>query len=247
MMLVESSQTKGAQTQRDQHEIAQQLIGQDRSKRDSAFLAADNIGVAKAGPELRSAMIALLERENRIGVEARRGRVAVSTLENPELIAHVAAFVAELKDPKSIPALAGAFESGSTAPPHALAAFGEQAAPAVLSVVTSAQSSHYEVEEGLRALRFMIETARPLTPGTMAQIRSAARLHLMNSKNFATLWYAMDLAVVLKDEQLRKTVESIVSNRSEVVARGITDPKLIEQTQKRAADLLAGVPALPRP
>lgn len=237
------------QAKADQHVIAQQLLGQDLRERSSAWGAALAIGPANSGQELRAALITLLEKENRIVVEARRRGVAVSTLENPEFIAHVARFVAELKDPLSIPALAGALESGSTAPMQTLAAFGEQAAPAILSVVTSPQSSHYAVEGGQTALRLMVEGAapRPLTAGTLNQIRRAAQLRLTGPQYFTTLWYAVDLAVVVKEDSLRRIVELLASNRTEVVARGVTDPKLIEQTQKRAADRLAGVPALPRP
>jgi hypothetical protein len=232
--------------QADQHMIAQELLGQERN---SAFEAALAIGPGNAGQELRLALITLLEKENRIVVAARRRGVTVDTLDNPEFIAHVARFVAELKDPQTIPVLAGALESGSTAPMQTLAAFGELAAPAILSVVVSPQSSHYEVEGGLTALRLMVEGAgpRPLTPGTIEQIRHAAQLRLTGPQYFTTLWYAIDLAVVLKADSLRRIVELLASRRTEVVARGVRDPALIEQTQKRATDRLAGVPAFPRP
>jgi hypothetical protein len=58
---------------------------------------------------LRLALITLLE--NRIVVAARRRGVTVDTLDNPEFIAHLAGFVAELKEPQTIPVLAGALES----------------------------------------------------------------------------------------------------------------------------------------
>ena len=247
--LLASHKAAGAQAQADQHVIAQQLLGQDLRERNSAFGAVLMIGPARIGQELRSALITLLEKENRIVVEARRRGVTVDTLENPEFIAHVASFVAELKDPQTIPVLAGALESGSPAPMQTLAAFGELAAPAILSVVMSPQSSHYEVEGGLTALRLMVEGAgpRPLTSGAIDQIRRAAKRRLTGPQYFTTLWYGIDLAVVLKDDNLRRIVASLASSRTEVIARGVTDLRLIEQTQKRAADRLAGVPALPRP
>src|SRR5207253_4535259 len=186
--------------QADQDMIAQQLLGQDLRERNSAFEAALEIGPTKAGQELRLAFITLLERENRVLAESRRRGVTLDTLENPEFIAHVARFVAELKDPQTIPALAGAFGSGSTAPMYALAAFGEQAASAILSVVTSPQSSHYEVEGGLTALRFMVEGAgpRPLTSGSLDQIRRAAQMRLRGRQYLTTLWCALDLGGVVK-------------------------------------------------
>lgn len=114
-----------------------------------------------------------------------------------------------------------------------LAAFGEPAAPAILSVVTSPQRSHYEVEGGLTALRLMVEGAggpSPLTAETLDQIRYAAHPRLTGPQYFITLWYAIDLAVVLKEDNLRRIVELLASSRTEVVARGVTDPKFIDQT-----------------
>ena len=124
-LVVTARPVNGAQAQPDQHVIAQQLLVQNVRERDSAFEAARAIGPAKAGQELRLALITLLEKENRIVVSARRRGVTVDTLDNPEFIAHVAGFVADLKDPQTIPVLAGALESGSTAPMRTLAAFGE--------------------------------------------------------------------------------------------------------------------------
>ena len=248
-LVVTARPVNGAQARPDQHVIAQQLLVQNVRERDSAFEAARAIGPGMAGQELRRALITLLEKENRIVVSARRRGVTVDTLDNPEFIAHVAGFVADLKDPQTIPVLAGALESGSTAPMRTLAAFGEIAAPAILSVVMLPRSSHYEVEGGLTALRLMVEEAgpRPLKSGTIDQIGRAAQRRLTGSQYFTTLWYAIDLAVVLKEDNLRRIVELLASRWTEVVARGVRDPALIEQTQKRATDRLAGIPAFPRP
>ena len=187
-----------------------------------------------------------MERE----LAGRQGRV-LPELEAPELIAIVAGAVAELHDPGTIPALAN-FALGTGGPPiNALAAFGEQAAPAVLAVVMSPNSSHEKVDSGLITLRFMVEeTAKhPLSPGTIDQIRRAAEKHLTTGKGVqvTTLWRAIDLAVVLNDAKLRDTVQSIASDWNAVLKLGLEDSKLIEQTQKRAADGLAGILPLPRP
>jgi hypothetical protein len=61
------------------------------------------------------------------------------------------------------------------------------------------------------------------------------------------LWYAIDLAAATGDKELRRTVEDLANHSSEVAARGVTEPRLIEQTQKRAAERLAGTAASPRP
>ena len=64
-------------------------LSEVKRERYSAFEAALAIGPAKAGQELRLALITLLEKENRIVVAARRRGVTVDTRDNPEFIAHV--------------------------------------------------------------------------------------------------------------------------------------------------------------
>jgi len=239
--------TTGTQPQPNQREIADQLLGSDLRQRNEALKAVLSIGPAKVGPELRSALITLLERQNRIVLEAQRRQVTLDTLEDPEFISGLSRVVAELKDPKAIPALAGALGMFTAIRP--LADFGEQAAPAVLEVVTSAHSHYSAVNDGLITLRFMVERMKShrLSAGILDQIRRAAEQRLSGKQYFTTLWYAIDLAVVLNDAKLRGIVKSLASNRNEVMARGIEDAKLIDLTQKRAADRIAGVPANPRP
>jgi len=228
----------------DQRALAQQLLGNSAADRAVAVQMALTLGAPNTGPELRAALITLLERNSTILEEARRRNVAVANLENPEFIAHVAHVVSQLEDPRAIPALAGALDSGSTLVSDALADFGEQAAPAVLGVVTSPDSRYSAVDPGLRTLRFMVEEAgtRPLSAGTLDQIRGAAQRHLMGKPYFTTLWRAIELAVALNDPGLRRIVESLASDPNEAIARGVTDPGLIEKTQKWAVDRLAGVP-----
>jgi hypothetical protein len=132
---------------------------------------------------------------------------------------------------------------------RALADFGEQAAASVLQVVTSPDGWHDDVDGGLVALRFMVERRgeHPLTARTIAQIRRAADQRLTGKQYFTTLWSAIDLAVVLGDPGLRRIVELLASDRNEVFARGVENQDLLELTQQRAADRLAGIPPVPRP
>jgi hypothetical protein len=237
----------GAQV--DQHVIAQQLLGDNGGERHRALDVAQAIGPENTGPDLRAALIAVLERGNSMAVEAARRQEAVAKFEDPEFIARVARVVAGLKDPRAIPALAGALGMWSPAVDDALADFGEQAAPVVLGVVTSSSSRPSAVNSGLVTLRFMVEAAgtRPLSAGTLGEIRRAAEQRLTGrQQSVTTLWEAIDLAVVLNDPGLRRTVEALASDPVEVIATGVTDLQLIEQTRKRAADRLAGVPPLPR-
>jgi hypothetical protein len=237
----------GAQV--DQRVIAQQLLGDNGGERHRALDVAQAIGGENTGPELRAALIALLERGNRMAVEAARRGEAFAKFEDPEFIARVARVVTGLKDPQAIPALAGALGLWSPAVDDALADFGEQAAPAVLGVVTSSSSRPSAVNSGLVTLRFMVEAAgtRPLSASTLEEIRRVAELRVTGrQQSITTLWEAIDLAVVLNDPGLRRTVESLASDPHEVIARGVTDLHLIKQTRQRAADRLAGVRPLPR-
>jgi len=233
-----------AQAQVSQSELARQLVRGNGNERSKAFGKARAIGAQGINPELRAALISGLEREGSLHAQRRRGEI--ESLENPELIAGLAHLVAEFRDPRSLPALAGAL---GTSPPalFALADFGEPAAQPVLDVVTSTDDASV-VMDALTSLRLMAEGvgARPLATKTLRDIRRVAEQRLTGKQSVTTLWKAIDLAVVLKDPDLRRTVESLASDANAVVARGISDPELIRQTQMLAADRLAGVPPLPR-
>ncbi len=233
-----------AQAQVSQSELARQLVQGNGSERSSAFGMAQVIGAQEINPELRAALITALEREGSLNAQRRRGEIGF--LENPELIAGLAHLVAEFRDPKSIPALAGAL--GTSLPAiFALADFGESATQSVLDVVTSTDDGSV-VMDALISLRLMAEGVgvRPLTTKTLNDIRRVAEQRLTGAQWVTTLWRAIDLSVVLKDPDLKRIVESLASDENAVAARGITDPELIKQTQKHAADRLAGVPPLPR-
>jgi hypothetical protein len=230
-----------AQRDEEQKAIARQLLSGDMQERNRVLDAVKAIRPEKAAPELRSALIALLERQNLIVEQADSAGLDLSTLDDPEVIASVHHAVAALNDPKAIPALARAL--GWFTVVRALAKFGDQAAPAVIAIVASPKTRYTAVDDGLRVLRFMVETRqdRPLSASTMDQIRRVVRQRLSGEQYFTTLWYSIDLAGVLDDSTLRRVIGDLATYPSEVVARGIVDPALIEQTQKRAADRLAGV------
>lgn len=240
----------GPMAQADQSELVQLLLSSNVADRDRALGLVAAMGPRNAGPELRQALIDLLERE--AGAHTQRyhaGRLGanVKPLENPEFIFGLSRLVIELDDPKAIPALAAALFTG-TVVPRALADFGEQAAPAVLRVVNDREAWYDAVVGGLLALRLMVEgqDKRPLADDTLSQIRRAARQRLTGAQYFTTLWQAIDLAAVREDPELMAIVSALAHEPKEVVARGVTDPKLIQRTQQLARDRLAGFPPLPR-
>ncbi|MGH7612979.1 MAG: hypothetical protein ACREMW_02915 [Gemmatimonadales bacterium] len=238
------------QAQVDQSALAQQMLGGNAMERSRALEAARTLGPQNVGPELRGALITALEREGQIRAQryqaGRRGE-ALQSLEDPEFIARVSRVVAELRDPRAIPALMGALGTGAPVT-RALVAFGEEAVPALLAAVRSRETMDDVVDEALLTLRFMVEGAGPhsLSAGTLNDIRRAAKQRLSGKQYFSTLWWAIDLAIALKDPDLRRIVQSLASDRDAVVARGIEDSETIEETQRLAAERLAGVPPKPR-
>jgi hypothetical protein len=242
----------GAQPKQvDQRAVAQQLLSNDSDQRREALATIRTMGATNAGPEIRGALLTLLDAQNRVIEEARTQGSTIERRLDPEFHSRLTQTVVELRDPRTIPALAQSLGTGFVLH-RALAGFGEAAAPAVLAVVTSPQSSYDAINEGLIALRFMVEGAQsqPLLADTRQRIAAAAAQHLSQPGRpigtGTTLRRAIDLAVVLGDPNLRRIVEAIASDPKEVTARGVTDPDLIAQTQRRASDGLAGVPALPR-
>jgi hypothetical protein len=209
---------------------------------------AKSIAPANTGVELRSALINLLSKENEIVKKSHRMGVTLDTLDDPDVITIIQRMVAEFNDPTAIGVLAEALGMGTVIRP--LAGFGEQAVPAIVSVVSSSESHYSAVDDGLRTLRLIVEGTKrpPLSTNTLAQIRSVVRQRLDGRQPmFTTVWYAIDLATIVDDVGLREIVKNLAENRNAVLARGIDDPSIIEKTQKRATDRLAGIPAQPRP
>lgn len=203
--------------------------------------------------EERAALIKALHdealRHRRHGVASRRGEKP-PPLVDPERLFPLVSAVAKLRDPASIPALAAALGTGFGSI-RALSAFGQQAVPAILAEEASQENGTSAVNHALIALRFIVEdaSARGGLPEAMVRDlrRVAARRLAARDGSPTTLWRAIDLAWSLQDEELQQSVYALSSDASVIVERGITDPQLIEQTQRRAADRVAGVPTLPRP
>jgi hypothetical protein len=240
----------------DQHELAQKLVAASpASERAMALAQMATLAPSNVGEELRAALIVALEREGRLHRErdsaVRRGQWS-TPLDNPELILDLVSAAVPLNDPRTIPGLTGALGTGMR-PIRALAAFGDSAVRSVVAVVMSSESMTASVDDGLVTLRMMVENqtaGRRLSATSLAEIRRVAEYHLKvpgrEAENGVTLRRAIDLAAVLNDASLRYVIQALASDPNESMSRGVVDPRLIEKTQKPAADRLAGVPALPR-
>jgi hypothetical protein len=237
-----------AVAQVDQAVLAQQLLGPDVEQRARAFAVARELGPAEIEDDLRVALISLLERTNEIIPKVARSKQTVDQLEDPLFIAALSRQVANLDDVRAIPALSKAVYGGITVT-RALAAFGERAVPDILRVVTSTESHHTLVDHGVLALRMMAERPeyRSASSTTHQQMKAAAVQRLQRPGYFTTLWQAIDLAAVLGDSELRQMLQRLAASPDAVIATGITaEADIVQMTQKRAAERLAGVPPLPR-
>ncbi|MEW5984442.1 MAG: hypothetical protein AB1806_18995 [Acidobacteriota bacterium] len=230
-----------AQEAVDQKAVAQQLLSTEVEDRFRALAQARALGPSRIGPELRDALIAALEVENRRTKSRHEAALRGEYLEDrDEFYPEVAEVVVALRTARAIPALAGALGHGMMVI-RALVDFGESAVPAVLTVVTSEDSLVPAVDDGLHTLQLVVEGSetRPLSPATRRVIVAAARQRLSGSQFDTVLCNASDLAVALNDRGLREIVQRLAEDGNEVVSRGVTDPSLVEHVQRRAAAALA--------
>jgi hypothetical protein len=227
----------------NQSELARQLLGVDAYHRGGVLAEIERIPTEHLKPELRTALITALQREGQLLEKHLRGEVR--SVESGELTAMLGDLVATLRDPASISALAGAIGT-SRAARAALAEFGERAAPSVLHVVATTGSISVE-NSALLTLRLMAEgKGGPLTVETRDRVTQIARERLsVRQVSDVTVRRAIDLAVALDVAELRRIVETLASDRNAVVALGVTEPDLIERTQRSAAEALARVSGRP--
>ena len=230
----------------DLQAVAAGLLSADRQERNSAFHVASRLPPESVEPALRRALFAYLDRLNLDREHARQAGIPLRTVEDPEFVASVHRTVAALNDPEAIPALARAL--GMSTVIRALLKFGEQAAPAVLTVVGSPQTHYSAVNDGLRVLDWMVtgggpdENTRspaPLSAGTLDRVKQVVTERLTGRQYFTTLWYAVDLADSLEgDAELMSALEVLATDPTAVLLP-VDDPKLIERTRGGAAAVLA--------
>jgi hypothetical protein len=242
---------RSERNQVEQRALPKMLLSESPSEQIKALKVVRTLRREAIDPEIRGALVTLLGRGNQAVRAAGREGSVVENRIDPAFHARVCETVAELWDPVTVQALAGSLGTCGWQVHRYLAHFGEIAAPPVLAVVMAPTSSYDAVNEGLIALRMIVEKAGlSLSPSFRHAFREAAEHHLNAvgepPGTGTTVRWAIDLAVVLADPMLLDTVRTIAADPQAAIARGITDPQLIEQTRKRAADRLAGIPPLPR-
>ena len=233
----------------DQARLAEYLVKGNPAQRSAVLAAVERIAPERIGPELRTALVGTLRAEGATqarNFESRRLGRGVQESMDPEVFAELARAVARLRDRGHIAPLAGVLSTGVwvSEVDDALSGFGDDAVPTLVGIVRSNPSS-WAIQNGLMILRQMVDTTatRALSPASRASIASVAKLRLTQPAELAesgvTLRIAMEVAVGLGDTELTGIVRELATNRSAVVAQGITDEEGIKVTQKAAVDRLA--------
>jgi hypothetical protein len=228
--------------------LIEQLLGEEASYDEKSRALID---VREILYGLEKALISTLEQQGELHTqhheEVMRG-VETDIQISPEFLARLTEVVLTLRDPRSIPALISVLGNGSTATPAGLAAFGEEAVPGLIAVITPPEGPSHKVYGSLLTLRCMVDNSiiRTFSPETFEEIRSVIDQRLNMRQEFVTnLWRDIDLAIALGDQGLREIVQALASDEQAVIALGVTAPDLIQRTQTNAKDRLAGIPAVP--
>jgi hypothetical protein len=280
--LIAAALPTGALAQVDQQALARTILGGDRQAAVAAVHeTTTRLPAEEVGPALREALIAALERQNRIYEAILRNAAARPQVHQPPLSEAESAraweesnrrfgefwredygtlisAVIAMRDPQAIPALVGAAGQGHSVA-AALAGFGEEAAPALLSVAEGKAWSQFQAAMAMRALVLMIEERRggPLSQATLERIKRLVQEQLTTGTRYPSAFerafpkpmrspyivtYASSLALALDDPPLRDMVTSLARDPEAVRRLGIERPREIEQVQRHAAEALARPP-----
>jgi hypothetical protein len=261
--------SSGAEAQVDQQALARQILAEDRATARGAFYQVRRtLAPEEMGPELRSALITVLERQNRIyredfeAASAHEGLPPSALQHRPELFwgmgfADLLETVFALGEPKAIPALADALVGFWWVTYPGLTRLGELAAPALLDIAEGGAWHRSQVRRALAVLTLMIEepTGPPLSQATLQRVDQIARKQLTTGPTYPSvladfplgrrsqLQAAISLALSLDDPSLRELVQALAREPEAVRRLGIDDPAAMENVQRHAAQELARRPS----
>jgi hypothetical protein len=222
-------------------QLAQDLRSESRDARYSALHTLAQRNPATLEPQVRTAMIALLDELNAQAAAARASESRLPNQESGEFMHAVAKAVAQLEDVSSIPSLARAVHGGRPVALQ-LARFGERALPAVVSAMEEPGAHHYQVEFSLSVLMHMLQVQGDgnLSPAAMVRIRSVVKEKLTSKVYFATVLSAIRVAAELRDPEITTVLRQLANDPEESRRRGL-DERTIATVQSRAADAVAKI------
>jgi hypothetical protein len=195
------------------------------------------------GPALYRALAQELTRVNGLSSDATRRRHAGESLPaTPRLAEYRGALielVAASTDPSVLPGLLEALDSGPLAV-RAIARFGRAALPPLQAIATQQNPLNvHSVTGALRALALIAEK-ETLSAEERKGLIDIAGARTTGYQDPLTVGAACELAVALRDPDLRLRVWLLASNAGNVSALGITDERLIRHVQDAARRALEG-------
>ena len=227
-----------------QAQLALDIRGGDDERRQRAVFVAEGLGASRVSNEVRMALIALLEQYNDDLDAARARGIPGERVVPGEFFLRVADIVAELGDPRAIPALARVGNNGfSRAVAQALALFGEQALPAILEVIEIPEEEggeEFALMTNLHAIAMMVADggASELSASSRGHLVRVAREYLSSLRANAVV-DAIDISVALNEPELVETVESMARDPSVVAVRGVGE-QVAGRIHQHAVSALGG-------
>ncbi len=229
--------------ERQQAELAQEILGGDENLRMRAVGIAQQLGSERMSDEVRVALITLLEQSNDALDKGRAQGMVLNDIVNGEFYLQLARVVARLNDPRAIPALArvGSY-AGSITVARGLASFGVRALPEILAIIHTPGISDRAVARNLHALTIMVEDAgaNGFSPETRREIvRVASEILEYGYEGIYIVSAAINLAVALDEPSMVQMVQRLSQDGAVFSSNSIdqTSERLIRE---HAADALSG-------
>ena len=229
--------------ERQQAELAQEILGGDENLRMRAVGIAQQLGSERMSDEVRVALIILLEKSIDALDNGRAQDMILNDIVNGEFYLQLARVVARLNDARAIPALArvGSY-AGSITAARGLASFGEQALPEILAVIQTPGVSDWAIAHNLSALTMMVENAgaNDLSPESRREIvRVAGEILRHGYDGIYVLEPAINLAIALYEPNLVQMVQ-LLSQDGAVFSSNSIDQTSERLIREHAADALSG-------
>jgi hypothetical protein len=229
-----------------QARLADWIVSGSRGLKEGALANILTIPPDKREQVLEDALVSELERLN----QQRYNRVSLLRSGKPhepedregerngEYRLDVTRAVEQSSNPKVIPALVGALGSGS-AVSKALAKFGEAAVDRVARVAREGHPDDNAVTDAIWALRYVLEGGKPMSSAARDTILIVALERLTGHQYFLHVGPAAELAIATKDPTLRRRVEQLAADPTEIERMGVTDPWQAKHVRDAAMAALA--------
>ena len=237
-----SATAASPQEQVTQKQLADRIITAPLAEKAQALAQVFAIPVDRREPALEDALVRELGRLN----EDDRNRWRATREGKPfqpegdaqaEYRAGVVRLVAQSPNPAVIPSLVGALGS-VTGVGAAIARFGDLAVAPLAAAARTAHPNYAAPVEAMATLRMMIETGKPISDKSFAQIINVAGERLAGQQYFAHVIAAIDLAIATNSDALRTRVTQLSSDSFQLRQMGIVDPKQAQRVRDAAAAAL---------